>query len=132
MAKYVYPAVFVQEKKGQFSVSFPDIDGCFTCGDDIAHAIEMAKDALALMLYHMERAHQEPPALSDINTIKTKPKQFTSYVACDTDVYRRKHNNRAVKKTLSIPEWLNEEAMEQGVNFSQVLQDGLKTALGLV
>ena len=57
--------------------------------------------------------------------------EFVNYVYADTDAYRRKHDNRAVKKTLSIPSWLNDQAMQAGVNFSQILQDALKERLGV-
>lgn len=131
MAKYAYPAIFTPEENGMFSVAFPDIEGCFTCGDDLPHAIEMAQDALALMLYHYEEEKRNIPAASDPKQLSLEDKQFVNYIACDTLVYRKKNNTRAVKKTLSIPEWLNEAAMAQGINFSQVLQDGLKEELGM-
>lgn len=54
MAKYIYPAIFTPEEGGKFSINFPDIDGCYTCGDDLADGLEMAQDALALMLTHLE------------------------------------------------------------------------------
>ena len=61
MAKYVYPAVFTAEIEGGYSIVFPDIDGCFTQGDDTADALEAANDALCLMLYHMERTAKKFP-----------------------------------------------------------------------
>jgi predicted RNase H-like HicB family nuclease len=55
MAKYVYPAIFTKEKDGGYSVCFPDVESCYTDGDDMADALEMAEDVLCLMLYDMER-----------------------------------------------------------------------------
>lgn len=128
--KYVYPAIFTPEDSG-YSVVFPDIDGCYTCGDDLADAMYMAEDALALMLYHYEQEKRSIPQATNVHEVASSGDEFVSLVACDTLEYQKMNNNRAVKKTLSIPEWLNEIATEKGVNFSQVLQDALKVRLGL-
>ena len=63
--------------------------------------------------------------------VEKKTDEFVSLIRCDTEFYRRFYKSKAVKKTLSIPEWLNEEAAKAGLNFSQVLQEGLKERLGL-
>lgn len=131
MAKYIYPAIFTPEENGKFSINFPDIDGCYTCGDDLADGIEMAQDALALMLTHLEDEKKEIPAASPINDIIVSNDEFTNYISCDTTMYRRLMNSMAVKKTLSIPSWLNDSAVAAGLNFSQVLQDALKEKLSL-
>lgn len=125
MAKYTYPAIFTAEKDGGYSVDFPDIPGCYSCGDTLADAIYMAEDALAFMLYGYEQEKREIPQPSNPAELKIHKDEFVNYVACDTLVYRKRHNNRAVKKTLTIPEWLNERAVEMGLNFSQVLQEAL-------
>lgn len=131
MAKYIYPAIFTPEENGKFSINFPDIDGCYTCGDDLADGIEMAQDALTLMLTHLEDEKKEIPAASPINDIIVSNDEFTNYISCDTTMYRRLMNSTAVKKTLSIPSWLNDSAVAAGLNFSQVLQDALKEKLSL-
>ncbi|MDO4394152.1 MAG: type II toxin-antitoxin system HicB family antitoxin [Bacillota bacterium] len=129
MMKYVYPAIFKPEDNGMYSVIFPDIEGCYTCGNDLAHAIFMAEDVLACALCHYEDTGRSIPAHSSPEAIEIEKNDFVNYVYCDITEYRKKHSNRAVKKTLSIPEWLNEAAIAKGLNFSQVLQDGLKSAL---
>lgn len=130
MAKYVYPAVFAAESAGGYSVYFPDVEGCYTQGEDMAEAIEMAKDALCLMLYDMEVSHRDIPEPTDIHKIKSgSDSDIVSLIACDTMTYRRFYDNKAVKKTLSIPNWLNIMAEEQGINFSAVLQNALKEQL---
>ena len=126
MAKYVYPAIFHLEKEGGYSVEFPDLP-CSTQGEDLSDAIDMAEDALALLLYSYEEDNIDIPKPTDIRKIKSK--DSVSFVCCDTFEYRKQFNNKAVKKTLSIPEWLNEKAMEANINFSQVLQDALKEKL---
>lgn len=125
MAKYVYPAVFTPEDNGGYSVFFPDLEGCYTCGDDLKDAIFMAEDALAFTLYDCEREEAGIPSASETKDISLSEGEFINYIVCDTVEYARLHHNRAVKKTLSIPEWLNEAAVKAGVNFSQTLQDAL-------
>lgn len=132
MAQYVYPAVFESEKDGGFSIFFPDLEGCYTCGDTIADGMNMANDALALMLYRFEKEGRDIPAPTPIESVRHKKNAFVTYIACDTLVYRKRHNNKAVKKTLSIPEWMDEAATAAGLNFSQTLQDALKEKLGAV
>ena len=125
MAKYVYPAIFTSESDGSFSINFPDLEGCFTCGDTLEDGLEMARDALALVLYGYEKENREIPAPSTLTSFTLEQNEFVNYVVCDTIVYRKKHSNRAVKKTLTIPEWLNEAAMAMELNFSQILQEAL-------
>ncbi len=85
----------------------------------------MAEDALALILYGYEKDQRPIPQPSKMSDIKVTADSFLSMVACDTLEYRKRFNNKAVKKTLTIPEWLNEAAVAMNINFSQVLQDAL-------
>lgn len=125
MAKYAYPAVFTPEENGGYSVFFPDLEGCYTCGDDLKDALFMAEDVLAFVMYDHEKDGAKIPQVSAVKDISLETGEFVNYVACDTAEYARMHNNRAVKKTLTIPEWLNDAAVKAGVNFSQVLQEAL-------
>lgn len=99
--KYTYPVVF-ENDEGQIDVKVPDIAGCFTCGDTITDAIEMAQDAMAMMLAHYEDHQQAIPKPSDIATIKTKT-GFVNYVIADTDAWRKQFSKKAVKKPLLFP-----------------------------
>lgn len=129
---YTYPAVFKKEENGLFSVVFPDIKGCYTSGDDLSHALVMASDVLALMVYtNYEEKSIGVPLPTPIDKIKLKDNEFASYVVCDTKKYRRKFGSKAVKKTLTIPEWLNEAATEKNINFSKVLQEALQKQLDI-
>lgn len=132
MAKYVYPAIFhPEEEDGGFSIFFPDLDGCFSQGEDLSDGMYMANDALSLMLYSMEEDGEAIPDPTPLKEVRTEGNDFATYISADTFEYRKKFNNRAVKKTLSIPQWLNETATAAGINFSQVLQDALKAQLSL-
>ena len=128
MAKYAYPAIFTPEEKG-YSIVFQDLEGCYTCGNTLEEGLEMAQDALALVLYGYEKEERPIPAPSKINNLSLKEQEFVNYVACDTMAYRKRFNNKAVKKTLTLPEWMNEEATAIGINFSQVLQEALLAKL---
>ena len=127
MKKYLYPAVFEKEESG-YSVIFPDL-GIATSGETLEEAMDMAKDALCLMLYDLEESKQPIPAASDMRELSCPENAFLSLVACDTMEYRRFYSSKAVKKTLSIPAWLNTMAEREDINFSAVLQKALKAEL---
>ncbi len=123
--KYAYPAVFVREEDGKYSIRFPDIPGCVTSGNSIADGISMAEDALAFMLYDYEVDGEQVPEPSTADKIEIPANGFVNYISADTMEYRKRFNKKAVKKTLTIPEWLNELALEANLNFSQLLQDAI-------
>ncbi|MCI9576977.1 MAG: type II toxin-antitoxin system HicB family antitoxin [Clostridiales bacterium] len=125
--KYAYPAIFTPIGNGEFDVKIPDLPGCRTCGKDLADAIFMAEDAASMWLWDAESKSELIPPPSVLPVVDA-PK-FSNYIVADTDEYRRKYDNRAIKKTLSIPSWLNTQAEQAGVNFSQVLQEALKEKL---
>jgi len=127
--KYTYTAVFTPEENGLFSVNFPDLQGCYTSGDDMTDAVYMAQDVLCLTLYDMEQDKMPIPAASKPQDIKITGEQFTSVVAVDTETYRRFYENKSVKKTLTLPMWLNERAERANINFSGILQEALKAHL---
>lgn len=109
MAKYAYPVIFTPEANGSFSIVFPDLESCYTSGDSLEDGIEMAEDVLALVLYDREVGGLEIPVPSAADKISLSGNQFVNWIACDTMKYRKMYN-KAVKKTLTIPEWLNESA----------------------
>ena len=125
MKKLFYPALFHKAEEGGFWISFPDIPECFTQGDDMTQAYEMAVDALGLALTCRENEQQPMPIASDPTTIASEPDSFLVVIEFDMLAYKKRTSSRAVKKTLSIPEWLNEAAMAMDINFSQVLQEAL-------
>ena len=131
MAKYVFPALFEKEENGFYAISFPDVPGCYTGGATLAEAISMAEDALCLMLYDREEDGEPIPVPTDMLAIPVQENAFVNLIACDTVEYRKFYDNRAIKKTLTIPNWLNTLADREGLNFSQVLQEGLKGRLGI-
>lgn len=121
-----YPAIFHPEEVG-YSVSVPDIAGCCTQGDTLDEAVEMAQDAIGLMLEDCA----EFPTPSDPARLHPETGDFVVVVPFDALAFKRQRDNRAVKKTLSIPSWLNEEAEAAHINFSGVLQEALKKKLNI-
>lgn len=127
MNKFSYPAIFTPEEDGGYSVFFPDFEGCYTCGDDLADSIYMAEDVLAFTIYGLKKDNKVLPEPSVPATLSLSEGEFVNYIACDILEYCKRNNSKSVKKTLTIPEWLNEAATQMNVNFSQVLQDALIT-----
>lgn len=130
MEKLFYPALFHKSEEGGFWISFPDFPECFTEGDDMKQAYEMTVEALGLALVNRKEEKEEIPDPSDLDKIQNEDGTIV-IVEFDMLEYQRKHNSKAVKKILSIPEWLNEEAVSMGVNFSQVLQEALMSKLNI-
>lgn len=127
--KYVYPAIFTKESNGLYSIDFPDLESCYTCGDNLQDGIIMAEDILAFTPYDYERKNKPIPTPSEKFDISEN--EFINYIVCDTIEYQKKNNNKSVKKTLSISCWFNEEAKRHNINFSKTLQEALKNQLGL-
>lgn len=122
-----YPAFFHKEGE-RYWVEFPDLSGCVTEGDTVEEAINYASEALGMYLCCLMDDGDEIPAPSAINDhLNEVDDGFVSLVV--TDPYRYKKDNKAVKKTLTIPAWLNKEAEKRGVNFSAVLQKALIATL---
>lgn len=130
MKQYFYPAIFHTAEEGGFWVSFPDLPECFTEGETMEEAYQMAIDALGLALSDsLSRKEPLPVPSVPSGIVMDGPGCYPVIVPFDLEAYQRKHNSRSVKKTLSIPEWLNEEATAMGINFSQTLQEALLAKL---
>ncbi|MCL2018227.1 MAG: type II toxin-antitoxin system HicB family antitoxin [Oscillospiraceae bacterium] len=127
--KYIYPACFYPEENGQYSVVFNDLGGIATYGNDLQDALNMAEDLLCTWILECKKDGEELPAPTDIRDVVTDcGKGFVSLVSADINAYILK-NNKSVKKTLTIPFWLNELAEKSDVNYSQLLQSALKAHL---
>ena len=132
MLKKTYTAVFHPESEaGGYSISFPDLPGCYTQGNDIDEALRMAADALGLYLYTLKEDKMPFPPASHPSDIKTEGRDFTTLITWDEAEYLRRIDSRAVKKTLTIPAWMDALAKERHLNFSQILQGALRQKLGV-
>ena len=124
---YFYPAIFTYDENDKcYMVDFIDLKGCSTYGKTINEAYLMAQDAMGLYLSDLETF---PTPTIPYNNIKLNENQFISIVEIDLLEYRKKYSNIAVKKTLTIPVWLNTLAEKNDINFSQLLQKALKKEL---
>lgn len=125
--KLAYPAVFTpyEDGTGGFVVEFPDLPGCVTGGDDMAEAIFMAEDAASgWVLTELEEGRGAPKP-SAFREVHTEPGQFINMIALDMDSYAAKYGDKAVKKTLTIPAWLNTYVENHNISCSAVLQEAL-------
>ena len=126
---YTFAAILHHEGAERYSVRFPQLDGCFTEGDSFEHAIEMATEAMSLHLYGMEQDGETIPQ-TDLS-IETGAGEILVPITAWMTPFRDEMENRAVKKTLTIPAWLNDAAERRGVNYSHILQSALKDYLGI-
>lgn len=125
--KLVYPACIYEEKDGGYSAEVPDLKGCCTQGNTLQETLEMAQDAALGWILTSIEDDEEIPKASKIEDIKLEnEKGFKTLLLLDIDQYTQKYGSRqSVKKTLTIPSWLNKRAEKIGINFSQTLQDAL-------
>lgn len=130
----IYPACFFKEENG-YSVVFPDLNWLATCGKDEREAFNMAVECLAGYIYSLKKEGEQIPgasALKDISLSDVAKEldaetqdAFVNMISVDVDEYAKEHFEKSVRKTLTIPAWLNKAAIEKNINFSQTLQEAL-------
>ena len=136
----VYPAIFYHERDGGYSVVFPDLHHLSTCGDTLPETIGMAVDCLAGYLYDAKKRGEEVPAPTPIERVDPHCEDdpddayadddvFVNLISVDVEAYARDHIEKMVKKTLSIPKWMNDMAVIRKVNFSKLLRQALAKEL---
>ena len=126
---FIYPAIFHKEDNSYW-VEFPDLEGCNTFGDTLPEVMEFAQEAMEVYIETLLENRRELPKPTEINNIITQDDSFVSLVTCKMDGYLKK--SRAIKKTLTIPEWLNDLAEQNQINFSQTLQNALLERLNIM
>lgn len=123
---YIYPAVFYPEPDGRYSVIFPDLNDLATYGDTLADAFAMAQEACGQYLFNALRDGETLPTATPLNQVaKDEESAIINLVGVNLDAYARAYDDKAVKKTLSIPAWLNTACDAVGINYSKVLKDAL-------
>lgn len=127
---YSFPAFFYYDDDG-ISIEFPDLPGCLPCAANSEEVFQNAKEALGLHLFGMEQDNETIPEPTPIAQLHPDEGGVIAMVEVFMPAVRDRINNKVVKKTLTIPAWLNRVAEAEGVNFSQVLQDSLKSYLQL-
>lgn len=126
----VYPAIFELENSS-YTIIFPDLPGCISCAESEYEAVIMARDALGAWLAACESLGKEPPKPSAIIDIQLGENQSICLIDAWIPIFREENRTGSVKKNLTVPAWLNALAEKEGLNFSQILQAGLKSTLGI-
>ena len=125
MKEYVYPAIFEQNSDKSYTITFPDLPGCISEGKSLANAIDMAQNALTQWLEYLLDEKETIPSPSQIKKINTLENQFANLVRAEI------RDNHAVRRTVSIPNWLDIKAADAGISLSKILQEALKARLGV-
>ena len=128
--KQAYPVIITKDK-GFFVASIPDFE-TGTQGESLAEAIEMARDAIGMCGCYMQDEKKDIPIPTDIGNVTKEASDILTLVDVDFDEYRKKHEMRTVRKNVTIPSWLNEEAESANINFSALLQKAIKAELHLL
>ena len=138
----MYPAIFYHEKNGHYSVVFPDLNHLATCGDTMQEATEMAVDCLAGYLYSEKKDGNEIPQPTPLDKIDIHCEDdedddysdddlFVSMISVNVEEYAKTHFEKSVRKSLTIPKWLNDMAISRKINFSMVLQKALMNEMNI-
>lgn len=125
MAEYVYPAIFHSNEDGSFTITYPDLPGCISEGKNLANAMYMAQTALAQWIEYLTDKKQSLPSPTNLKCLKTTELEFVNLIRADIK------DRRAVKRTVSIPKWMDDMVSEAGLSLSRVLQEALKDKLNV-
>jgi predicted RNase H-like HicB family nuclease len=125
--KLIYPAIFFPDsEEGGYTVEIPDLPGCVTQGYSLEEAIDMGVDAASGWILGEWESGREVPAPSSITDVKPDtPSAFVNMLVLDMDAYTERFGNKAVRKNLTIPAWMNAFAETHNINFSKVLQNAI-------
>ncbi|PWX49995.1 type II toxin-antitoxin system HicB family antitoxin [Clostridium perfringens] len=132
---YIFPAIVTTEND-VITINFPDLEGCITCAYSDDEIMKVSKEALELHLYGLETDEEIEgkeliPVPSKLNDLKLEKNQATTLVEVYMPVIRQVLDNKAVKKTVTIPNWLDVQAKKYEINFSQLLQEAIRNLLQL-
>ena len=129
--RYIFPAIFQPIERGGYTITFPDLPGIATEGDDLSEALYMAKEALELHLYGMEEDGDLIPQPTAPENVEVPERGFVTLVEAFMPLVRDEMANKVVNTNVTLPKWLKKTAEEHKINFSQVLQSALKEQLGI-
>ena len=125
MADYVYPAIFHANEDGSYTITYPDIPGCISEGKSLENALYMAQSVLTQRIEYLFEEKEVAPKASSLQDIKPEQNEFVNLVRASVK------DNRAVRRTVSIPKWMDDQVADAGISLSRVLQDALKERLGV-
>jgi predicted RNase H-like HicB family nuclease len=127
---YTFPALFDYADDG-ISISFPDLPECLSCSETTEEALKDAEEVLGLCLYNREDDNEPIPEPTPLDKVQCEPNQKTVLIKAWMPLVRNEMETASIKKTLTIPAWLNKLAEDKQVNYSHVLQAALKDYLGV-
>lgn len=128
--RYFYPAIFIYEPEKEISVVFPDLDSA-TSGVDEEDALLSARDLLGCVLFGLEEDDEPIPEATPLSSLSLKENERAVLIDVYMPSIRMANVNRSVNRTVTLPSWLNSLALEHNINFSQLLQEAIKTQLHL-
>lgn len=128
--RYFYPAIFIYEPEKEISVVFPDL-GSATSGVDEEDALLSARDLLGCVLFGLEEDEEPIPEATPLSSLSLKENERAVLIDVYMPSIRMANVNRSVNRTVTLPSWLNSLALEHNINFSQLLQEAIKTQLHL-
>lgn len=120
---YVFPAVFHANEDGSYTITYPDLPGCVSEGKSLSNAMYMAQSALSQWIGYLAEKNQQIPLATEQKSISTNENEFVNLIRADVK------DGRAVKRTVSLPKWMDEKVSESGLSLSRVLQDALSQRL---
>lgn len=123
MAEYVYPAIFHSNDDGSFTITYPDLPGCISEGKSLGNAMRMAQSALTQWIEYLTDKKSAVPTASNLKDIRIEAEEFVNLICVEI------RDNRAVRRTVSIPKWMDDEVTESGLSLSRVLQEALRDKL---
>ena len=123
MAEYVYPAIFHPNEDGSYTITYPDLAGCISEGKTLANAMYMAQNALTQWIEYLTDKKQPVPSASTLNNVTAADGEFVNLIRAEVK------DNRAIRRTVSIPKWRDDKVTEADLSLSRVLQDALKEKL---
>ena len=123
MAEYVYPALFHKNDDNSYTITYPDLPGCISEGKSLENALYMAESALTQWVEYLADSKQPIPKASSIWEVTVGPEEFVNLIRTDVK------DNRAVRRTVSIPKWMDDKVSDAGLSLSRILQDALKERL---
>lgn len=119
LQEYVYPAVFHANEDGTYTIIFPDLPGCISEGKSLGNAMKMAEAALTQWIEYLKDSKEEIPAPRKLQDVELENNEFVNFIRADIK------DTRAVKRTISLPRWMDEQAVEEGLSLSKILQEAL-------
>ena len=121
--EYIYPALFQSNDNGSYTISYPDLQGCISEGKNLSNAMDMAQSALTQWIEFLTESKALIPNPTDIKDVNANDNEFASLIRANIK------DGRAVKRTVSLPKWMDEKVAENGLSLSRVLQDALAAKL---